>query len=161
MQYRYKVQDACVAQDRGYRPADVDRDCADFGWRGMRGHARKTWTMRDESSDALINFPFSEPRVSDYRGGDVYYYDWSGDYFKDLLANALERKGDLKWLMPADVNPLYLEHLRGESKVEIRTGVWEWREVKSNAPNHGLDTSAMMLCMATIANVLRYTPPKD
>jgi len=161
MQYRYKVQDACVAQDRGYRPADVDRDCADFGWRGMRGHARKTWTMRDDASDKLINFPFSEPRVSDYRGGDVFYYDWSGDYFKDLLANALEAKGDLKWLLPADVNPLYLEHLKGESKVEIRTGVWEWREVKSNAPNHGLDTSAMMLCMATIANVVRYTPVKD
>jgi transcription elongation factor Elf1 len=161
MQYRYKVQDSCVAQDRGYRPADVDRDCADFGWRGMRGHARKTWTMRDENTNALINFPFSEPRVSDYRGGDVFYYDWSGDYFKDILANALENKGDLKWLMPADVNPLYLEHLKGESKVEIRTGVWEWREVKSNAPNHGLDTSAMMLCMATIANVVRYTPPKE
>jgi hypothetical protein len=54
-----------------------------------------------------------------------------------------------------------LEHLKGESKVEIRTGVWEWREVKSNAPNHGLDTSAMMLCMATIANVVRYTPAKE
>jgi hypothetical protein len=161
IQQRYKVQDACVAQDRGYRPADVDRDCADFGWRGMRGYARKTWTMRDEATDKLINFPFSEPRVSDYRGGDVFYYDWSGDYFKDLLANALEAKGDLKWLLPKDVNPIYLEHLKGESKVEIRTGVWEWREVKSNAPNHGLDTSAMLLCMATIANVIRYAPPKD
>jgi hypothetical protein len=63
--------------------------------------------------------------------------------------------------MPADVNPLYLEHLRGEAKIEIRTGVWEWREVKSNAPNHGLDTSAMLLCMATIANVIRYMPPKE
>jgi hypothetical protein len=33
--------------------------------------------------------------------------------------------------------------------------------VKSNAPNHGLDTSAMMLCMATIANVIRYAAPKE
>jgi hypothetical protein len=161
MQQRYKVQDGCVAQDRGYRPSDVDRDCADFGWRGMRGHGRKTWTMRDDATDKLINFPFSEPRTSDYRGGDVFFYDWSGDYFKDVLANALEGKGDLKWLLPKDVNPLYLEHIRGESKVEIRTGVWEWREVKSNAPNHGLDTSAMMLCMATIANVIRYQAPKE
>jgi hypothetical protein len=45
--------------------------------------------------------------------------------------------------------------------VEIRTGIWEWREVKSNAPNHGLDTSAMLLCMATIANVIRYAAPKE
>ena len=155
IQRRYAVPDSCVAQDRGYRPSDVDRDCAEFGWRGMRGYGRKTWTMRDEHTDQLINFPFSEPRVSDYRGGDVYFYEWSGDYFKDTLAAALDGKGDLKWELPSDV-----EHLKGESKVEVRTGVWEWREVRSNAPNHGLDTSAMLLCMATIAGVIRYTPPK-
>jgi hypothetical protein len=160
IQRRYAVPDSCVAQDRGYRPSDVDRDCAEFGWRGMRGYGRKTWTMRDEHTDQLINFPFSEPRVSDYRGGDVYFYEWSGDYFKDTLAAALDGKGDLKWELPSDVNPLYVEHLKGESKVEVRTGVWEWREVRSNAPNHGLDTSAMLLCMATIAGVIRYTPPK-
>lgn len=160
LQQRYKVADACVAQDRGYRPADVDRDCADFGWRSMRGYGRRTWTMRDEGTGQMINFPFSDPQVSDYRGGDVYFYNWSGDYFKDLLAAALEGKGDLRWEMPSDVNPLYLEHLKGEHKVEVRTGVWEWREVRSNAPNHGLDTSAMLLCMATIAGVIRYTAPK-
>lgn len=160
LQQRYKVADACVAQDRGYRPADVDRDCADFGWRSMRGYGRRTWTMRDEASGQMINFPFSDPQVSDYRGGDVYFYNWSGDYFKDLLAAALEGKGDLRWEMPSDVNPLYIEHLKGEHKVEVRTGVWEWREVRSNAPNHGLDTSAMLLCMATIAGVIRYTAPK-
>nr|QSE37099.1 MAG: terminase large subunit [Caudoviricetes sp.] len=158
LQQRYAVPDACVAQDRGYRPADVDRDCAEFGWRGMRGYGRKTWTMRDEGSGQMVNFPFSEPRVSDYRGGDVYYYDWSGDYFKDVLSLAIEGKGDLKWDMPEDVNPLYLEHLKGEHKVEVRSGVWQWVEVKTNAPNHGLDTSAMMLCMATIAGFIKYQP---
>lgn len=161
LQQRYKVADQCVAQDRGYRPADVDHDCAEFGWRSMRGYGRRTWTMRDENTGQIINFPFSEPHASDYRGGDVWFYNWSGDYFKDVLQSALEGKGDLKWELPSDVNPLYLEHLKGESKVEVRSGVWEWREVKHNAPNHGLDTSAMLLCMATIANVLRYVPPKE
>jgi hypothetical protein len=159
LQLRYKVADACVCQDRGFRPSDVDRDCAEFGWRGMRGYGRKTWTMRDEYTNSLINFPYSEPRISDYRGGDVYYYDFSGDYFKDVLSIALEQKGDLKWELPDDVNPLYVEQIKGESKVEVRTGVWEWREVKNNAPNHGLDTSSMMLCMATIAGIIRYVPP--
>jgi hypothetical protein len=160
-QRRYQVPDSCVAQDRGYRASEVDRDCAEFGWRGMRGYGRKTWTMRDEHSDQLVNFPFSEPRVSDYRGGDVFYYDWSADYFKDTLSLAIDGKSDLKWEFPIDVNPLYLEHLKGESKVEVRSGVWEWREVRVNAPNHGLDTSAMMLCMATIAGIIRYQPKKD
>jgi hypothetical protein len=161
IQERFKVSSACVAQDRGYRPADVDRDCAEFGWRSMRGYGRRTWTMRDEATGTMVNFPFSDPQVSDYRGGDVYFYNWSGDYFKDTLATALEGKGDLRWELPSDVNPLYLEHIKGEAKVEVRTGVWEWREVRSNAPNHGLDTSAMLLCMATIAGIIRFTPSKS
>ena len=160
LQQRLKVSDGCVAQDRGYRPSDVDRDSADFGWRSMKGFARRTWPLRDENTGQLVNYPFSDPQVSDYRGGDVYFYNWSGDYFKDVLSSALEGRGDLKWELPADVNPLYLEHIRGEHKVEIRTGVWEWREVKSNAPNHGLDTSAMMLCVATIAGLIRYHVPQ-
>ena len=160
MQRRYNVPDYCVAQDRGYKPSEVDRDCVEFGWRGMRGFARKTWTQRDEATGTLINFPFSDPQVSDYAGGNAYFYNWSGDYFKDALSLALEGKGDLKWELPEDVNPLYLEHLKGEHKVEIRAGVWEWREVKSNAANHGLDTSAMMLCIATIAGVIRYKQPE-
>jgi hypothetical protein len=161
LQKRYRVADQCVAQDRGYRPADVDHDCAEFGWRSMRGYGRKTWALRDEATGQIINYPFSDPHVSDFRGGDVYFYNFSGDYFKDILQSALEGKSDLKWELPADVNPLYLEHLKGESKTEVRAGVWEWREVKHNAPNHGLDTSAMMLCMATIAGIIRYTPPKE
>jgi hypothetical protein len=159
IQRRYNVPDYRVAQDRGYRPADVDRDCAEFGWKGMRGHGRKTWTLKDAATGTWINFPFSELQVSDYRGGDVEFVNWSGDYFKDVLAAALEGVGDLRWELPTDVNPLYLEHLKGEAKVEVRTGVWEWREVRSNAPNHGLDTSAMLLCAATIVGVIRYTPP--
>ena len=160
MQRMYQVPDSCVAQDRGYRPADVDRDCAEFGWRGMRGYGRKTWTMRDDHTDQLINFPFSDPRTSDYRGMDVFYYEWSGDYFKDTLAASLDGRIDLKWELPADVNQLYIDHLKGESKIEVRAGIWEWREVRHNAPNHGLDTSAQMLCMATIASIIRYIPAK-
>lgn len=126
----------------------------------MKGFARRTWPLRDENTGQLVNYPFSDPQVSDYRGGDVYFYNWSGDYFKDVLSSALEGRGDLKWELPADVNPIYLEHIRGEHKVEVRTGIWEWREVKSNAPNHGLDTSAMMLCVATIAGLIRYHVPQ-
>jgi hypothetical protein len=44
--------------------------------------------------------------------------------------------------------------------MKMQTGVWEWREVRSNAPNHGLDTSAMLLCMATIAGIIRFVPAK-
>lgn len=159
LQTRYGVEDACVAQDRGYRPSDVDRDSLEFGWRSMRGFGRKSWTARDEASGRMINFPYSDPQVSDYAGGDAYFYNWSGDYFKDLLSSALEGKGEIRFELPDDCPPVLLEHFKGESKVEVRSGVWEWKEVKSNAPNHGLDCAAMALCVATIAGIVKYTPP--
>jgi len=158
-QMRFGVSDSCVAEDRGYKPSEVDRDCAEFGWRGLRGYGRKTWTMRDEQTGILVNYPHSAPTALDFQGRPVFYYDWSGDYFKDLLASALEGKGTLVFEMPDDCSPTFLEHLKGESKVEVRPGVWEWREVKSNAPNHGLDCAAMALCVATIADIIRFTPP--
>jgi hypothetical protein len=124
----------------------------------MRGFGRKTWTQRDPATNTLINFPFSDPQVSDYRGGDVFFYNWSGDYFKDALSTALEGKGEIRFELPDDCPALFLEHLKGEAKTEVRTGVFEWREVKSNAPNHGLDCAAMALCVATIAGIVKYTP---
>jgi hypothetical protein len=158
LQARFGVDDACVAQDRGYRPGDVDRDSAEFGWRSMRGFGRKTWTQRDPATGTIINFPYSDPQVSDYIGGDVYFYNWSSDYFKDMLSTALEGKGEIRFELPDDCPALFLEHLKGEAKVEVRAGIWEWREVKSNAPNHGLDCAAMALCVATIAGIVKYTP---
>lgn len=158
-QHRFGVADACVAEDRGYKPSEVDRDCAEFGWRGLRGYARKTWTMRDEQSGVMVNYPFSAPFGVDFQGVGVHYYDWSGDYQKDVLASALEGKGTVRFELPDDCSQTFLEHLKGESKVEIRPGVWEWREVKSNAPNHGLDCAAMALCVATIAGIVQFVPP--
>lgn len=158
IQARYKVPSNVVVQDRGYRPSDVDLDSVDFGWRSMRGYGYRTWTMRDDHTGKMVNFPFSDPQVSDYRGGDSMFYNFSSAIMKDILSVALENRGDLKWQLPEDVNPIYLEHLKGESKVEVRAGVWEWKETRSNAANHGLDTSAMILCVGIIAGVLRYSP---
>lgn len=161
IQKKYRVLDSCVVQDRGYKPSEVDRDSVEFGWRSMRGYARKSWTMRDESTGQMINFPYSDPQVSDYAGANSYFYSTNTSYFKDVLFAALEEKGDLKWQLPEDVNPLYLEHLKGEHKIEIRTGVWDYKEVRSNAANHGIDTSVMMLAVGTISGVLRFIPKND
>jgi len=161
IQTKYRVADSCVVQDRGYKPSEVDRDSVEFGWRSMRGHARKSWTMRDESTGQMVNFPYSDPQISDYAGADSYFYNHNASYFKDILFAAIEGKGEIKWQLPEDVNPLYLEHLKGEHKVEIRPGVWDYKEVRSNSANHGIDTSVMILAVGTIAGVLRFIPKND
>jgi hypothetical protein len=158
IQQRYQVPDACVAQDRRYQPSMVDAECLRYGWRGLEGVKKKTWTLRNEQTGQLENFPHSDPLFASINGQSVPYYQFSANHCKDIVANAVSGKG-FKWLLPRNVNPLYLEHLKAEEKKEVRPGVWEWVEVKQNA-NHGLDTSSMAVCIAVIAGLVRFSLEK-
>jgi hypothetical protein len=155
LQQRYGVPDSCVAEDRRYLPSETDKDCVRFGWRGLEGTARKTWTMKNEQTGMMENFPHSDPKISAVGGGGgVYYYQFSADHLKDILFAALNKRG-IKWNLPRNVNPLYLEHLKSEAKEEIRPGVWRYVEQRQNA-NHGIDTSTMMLAIAVVVGLVRF-----
>lgn len=155
LQARYGVPATCVAEDRRYLPSETDRDCARFGWRGLMGVGKKTWTLKNEATGLLENYPHSDLKTSNVGGAtSVFFYEFSSDHMKDILFAALNGKG-LKWNLPRNVNQLYLEHLKSEAKQEVRPGVWRYVEVRQNA-NHGIDTSAMMLTIAVVANIVRF-----
>jgi hypothetical protein len=157
LQQKYQIPDACVAQDRRYQPSKTDEDSVRFGWRGMMGatQGRKTWAMLSETSGEMSVFPHSDPKFAVVGGGhEAPYYEWSGDHAKDLLFNALNGKG-IKWNLPRDTNPLYLEHLKSEAKEQVRPGVWRYVEQVQNK-NHGLDCSSMMMMIAIIAGIVRF-----
>jgi hypothetical protein len=159
LQQTYLVPDTCVVQDRRYEPQMVDAECLAYGWRGMEGVKKKTWTLRNEATNEFENYPHSDPLWSAINGQKVPYYQFSGYHCKDIVSNAVAGHG-FKWIVPRDVNPLYLEHLKAEEKKEIRPGVWEWIEVKQNQ-NHGFDTSAMMVAVGIIAGLVRFTLEGD
>lgn len=154
LQQKYLVADSCVAQDRRYESSQVDTECLAFGWRGMEGMKKKTWTLRNDGTGQFENYPHSDPLWSPINGQQVPYYQFSSYHCKDIVSAALAGNG-IKWLLPQDVNPLYLEHVKAEEKKEVRPGVWEWVEVKQNA-NHGLDTSSMMVAIGIIAGLIRF-----
>lgn len=157
IQADYGVSDWAVAQDRAYMPSEVDRDCLNYGWSGLEGSKtkRKRWLQRDEASGQVVAFPTSDVMLSPINGTTVPYAAFDGEYFKDLLANALAAKGGITWLTPDDANPLWFEHIKGEEKKEVRPGVFEWHETKTNADNHGLDTSVMQLVIASIRGIIK------
>jgi phage terminase large subunit GpA-like protein len=159
IQRRYRVPDSCVGQDRRYDPDSVDRDCVRFGWRGLMGYKKKTWTMKNEATGLMENYPHSDPKFSSVGPVPAPFYEFSSHHCKDVVANAVNGRS-FKWRLPKNVNPLYLDYLKGEEKKETRPGVWEWVEVKQNA-NHSLDTSAMMVCIAIIAGLVRFTLEKE
>ena len=153
IQTKYGVPDQCCAEDRRYQPASVDADCVRFGWRGMMGYKRKSWTMRNEQTGNLENYPHSDPKFSAIGGGhSAPYYELSTFHMKELVASAVTGDG-IRWRQPVDGNPLYGEHLAAEEKREVRPGVWEWIEVKQNH-NHGFDCSVMQTAVAVIAGMV-------
>jgi hypothetical protein len=153
LQQKYGVPDQCCAQDRRYQPASVDADCVRFGWRGMMGYKRKSWTMKNDATDQLENYPHSDPKFSAIGGGhNAPYYEISAFHMKELVASAVTGDG-IRWRQPTDGNTLYGEHLAAEEKREVRPGVWEWIEVKQNH-NHGFDTSVMQVAVAVIAGMV-------
>lgn len=153
IQAKYGVPDSCVAQDRRYKPSEVDADCVRFGWRGMMGYSRKSWTMMNDASGKLENYPHSDPKYAAVGGSySAPYYEISTHHMKDLIATAVSGQG-IRWRQPVNVNPLYGEHLAAEEKKEVRPGVWEWREVKQDS-NHGLDTSVIQVAIAVIAGMV-------
>lgn len=153
LQQKYGVPDSCCAEDRRYQPASVDADCVRYGWRGMMGYKRKSWTMRNEETQQLENYPHSDPKFSAIGGGhNAPYYEISTFHMKELVASAVSGDG-IRWRQPTNGNPLYGEHLAAEEKREVRPGVWEWIEVKQNH-NHGFDTSVMQVAVAVIAGMV-------
>jgi len=154
IQAQYQIPDACVAQDRRYQPAQVDAECVRFGWRGLMGYPRKTWTLRSDTTGALENYPHSDPKFASVGGGySAPYYEFSSFHAKDIVAAAATGKS-FKWHQPVDRNPLYAEHLAAEEKRETRPGVYEWKEVRQDN-NHGFDTSAMQVVVAIVAGLVR------
>jgi len=155
IQQRYRVPDQCVVEDRKYQPAKTDEDCARYGWRGMQGGARKTWTLTNQTTGQLDNYPYNEPKYSNIGGGvSVPFYEVSPDHAKDLLFNAINGKG-FAWNMPKDCPPLYLEQLKSEVKEQVRPGVWKYVEVRQNF-NHAIDCSAMAVMFGIITEVVRF-----
>ena len=154
LQAQHGVPDACVGQDRRYQPAQVDAECVRFGWRGLMGYPRKTWTLRNDTTNQIENFPHSDPKFASVGGGySAPYYEFSSFHAKDIVASAASGKG-IAWHQPVDVNPLYAEHLAAEEKREVRPGVFEWKEVRQDN-NHGFDTSAMQVVVAIVAGLVR------
>lgn len=160
IQRQYRVPDSCVAVDRRYDSRRIDEMCVRYGWRGMMGVKKKTWTMVNEISGLMENFPHSDPKFSNVGGAvPAVYYEFSAHHCKDIVANAIAGRS-FKWSVPRNVNPLYPEHLKAEEKKEVRPGVWEWVEVKQNN-NHGLDTSSIGVAVAIISGIVRFTLAKE
>ena len=90
----------------------------------------------------------------------IQLFEFSADWFKDLLAELREQKGVVKWgVSEAVATDTYWRHMEGEVKQRersARTGAIRYSWVRRNSawPNHLFDCEVLQLAFAQFLDVL-------
>lgn len=180
VQVAENIQDVGVVLDSGFgakSDAEVYGSCARFcefrriktrieaiGWmpaKGMPG--RKRWRQRE--GDAMIPYYLRDidPFLGTAQGGKVVMslFEFSGDFFKDILDSLRKGRGKNKWGVCDEVAKCeeYWRHMDGEFKTSIhnpRTGKvsWEWKARGKHWPNHWFDCETMQIAVANFYKFL-------
>lgn len=163
MQRKYNVKDRSTWQDSAFEQDLVLKECIEYGWMAVRGSPTHNATWTHEEKDAKgevvkVRKPFSPIQLAGAAGQQAPYMLFNQDYISDILANLLAGRG-VPHDHPSDVNPVYLEHLKGKHKIEKRPGVFTWEKIDSHADDHGFDTSKMGVLYAVVMKLLAM--PKE
>ena len=173
IQRQHEVKDAAVIVDSGFgarSDAEVYRNCClhgsieggyHVGWlpsKGMPG--RKRWRDKQHQSQPwhMVNI---DPMMGTAQSGQVNMslFEFSGDFFKDVLEGLRQGRGDVTWGVHPEVNTdEYWRHLDGEIKTATRHGktgsvTYQWQKRSRHWPNHMLDCEVMQIALATFFNL--------
>lgn len=175
VQHAHGIPDVCVSVDSGFgakSDSEVYKNCARFselepignnrvmalGWmpsKGMPG--RKRW--KEPETGLLIPWYLAsvDPYIGTAAAGEVTQnlFEFSADFFKDILQAMREKKAGLTWEVVAEVaTEEYWQHLDAEVKTAVFNKItgrttYEWRKRSSHWPNHLLDCETLQVAFAT------------
>lgn len=184
-QKAHGIADCAVCIDSGFgakSDAEVYRNCSRFceivqrpeampimlGWmpaKGMPG--RKRW--KDSGSGLFV--PWYVRSIDPYLGTsgagmvEMSLFEFSGDFFKDILANLRAGKAGCKWeVLQSAATEEYWRHLDAESKVAVfskQTGLTQhvWLPRSKHWPNHMGDCEVMQVALASFFGWLKIEEP--
>lgn len=187
IQLKHSVKDVGVVVDSGYGArddAEVYRSCARFceriptetgrpeliGWMPAKGMpTRRRW--KDDATGLMI--PYYMRKIDPYVGtadaGSVAMslFEFSGDFFKDVLESLRGGKGGFTWAVSESVaTEDYWRHMDAEIKTAVhnkKTGrtTWQWAKRSARWPNHLLDCEVMQVAAATFYGVFTINEEQE
>ena len=158
---KYNVKSWLTAVDSGWATGDCYSACAKFGFLAMKGEESLTDGYLHSIRGRKVRRPYSSPvrvDVKDGSGRKVHLVKHANNLIKDLLHLCRTARTKAKWSV-SDVGvytPFYCDQIDGEVKKQViqrRTGKPILRWVKGKEDQHAVDVEAMILVMATIANL--------
>ena len=129
-----------------------------IGWMASKGMpGRKRW--KHEESGLLVPYHLADtdPYIGTAHAGKVAMtlFEFSGDFFKDILDRLRKGKSSDKWSVSDEVgkDEEYWRHMDGEYKDSVhnkRTGrvTWGWVKRGPHWPNHWFDCEVMQIAGA-------------
>lgn len=180
IQQEHKVVDSSVWVDSGFRArtgeTEVYRNCAAYGefiaregksllhlgWLPTKGFpGYKRW--KHPETGVLIPYHLAsvDPFMGTSQAGEVEMnlFQFSGDYFKDILENLRARRTGYAWSVHDKMfedMALYWKHLDGEHKITIVNKITgreklEWRPRHRDWPQHWFDMEVLQIAAAMFA----------
>lgn len=186
------IQDVGVVVDSGFgakSDAEVYKNCARFsewqriqdarrmtaiGWipaKGMPGNTR--WREKKTDDATAVMLPWVLRSVDPYTGtsdagkAEMNLFEFSGDFFKDILAALRQGKGDHRWAVSQEMaTETYWRHMDAEVKaptVNKRTGrtTWGWVMRSKHWPNHLFDCEVMQVAFASFCQFFVLPPETE
>jgi hypothetical protein len=175
-QREFGVKDEAVVIDSGFgarNDAEVYRVCARhcqfvnnyaIGWMPAKGQpTRKRW--RDKKTGYYVPWfaQSMDPFLGTAEAGKVSMdlFEFSGDFFKDILEALRQGKGSQTWAITPEVDSdEYWRHMDGEVKTATRnakTGAvsYGWQPRSKHWPNHIFDCEVMILAVANFLGLMQ------
>jgi hypothetical protein len=180
-----KITDSRVLVDSGFgarSDSDVYKNCVRFselealangralaiGWLPAKGMpSRKRW--KDPESGLLVPWYLSavDPFSGTAAAGQVTLslFEFSGDFFKDVLANLRAGRGGFKWTVPeAMATEDYWRQLDAEVKTAVFSRVTgrtthQWLPRSKHWPNHLLDCETLQVAAASFFRFFNLEEP--
>jgi len=143
---------------------------AAIGWQPCKGFpGRKRW--KDQASNLWLPYYLRplDPFLGTSHAGEVemMLFEFSADFFKDILEMLRRRQGPHQWsVLEAVAGDVYWRHLDGESKELVRntkTGQtsYAWKRRSAHWPNHLFDCEVMQLAAAAFYGLLDLGPVEE
>lgn len=153
VQLRLGVEDRFVLQDSQYDQEGVYDDCVRFGWTAIAGSKTESWTHYDDNRNPTKR-NYSERQDIQHKGARLVKFYFCANSMKNILVGMMESASGL-WQLPDDCSEDYQKQVKGETKKEVRPGVWRWEKIHSSSPNHAFDASSMQTAFACAMGVIR------
>ena len=121
--------------------------CAKNKWYGLDGRSRPNGYPHGNG----VVKQYSKPHKKLTKQGVMYYYQYDGDFYKNMLATA-KTGNSFKWEVSDRASKIYFKQMSSEVQKKQTNGKYKWVAIRKD--NHLWDCETMMMVAGNIRKLI-------